>query len=320
MRVLARHLRRLERLGCIKQVRAHPDIEAPSPFLFRCIRYVRDPEGQEWNPVIYPSKASRMQSTSIASDELDLPSDDEQGYLAEEEQYNARFGNGQQPDSLQEVGRSIPQWSGDSTLSNLLYDIAHTAGCRGISTMVGCPEPLKSKSLTDILKELKNRSMGWFLGRPVEHHISRLVEMWQVSQPLHLRHLSIIRDSAMTNGIPHFIHYSYGNFKHLVDQGKASWELVMTITKEHTRLKDIAAIEAQPDLDEHGFPKIPLSRFQGRHFDASLADCSRGADIKSPYLTAYDPRAVQLNGRDWTIQSDHPYQLPSRSLVLTWFR
>ncbi|KAL9634838.1 MAG: hypothetical protein Q9204_002846 [Flavoplaca sp. TL-2023a] len=303
MRVLARHLRRLERLGCIKQVRARPDIEAPSPFLFRCIRYVRDPEGQEWNPVIYPSKASRMQSISMASDESDLPSDDEQGYLAEEEQYNARFGNGQQPESLQEVGRSIPQWSGDSTLSNLLYDIAHTAGCRGISTMVGCPEPLKSKSSTDILKELKNRSMGWFLGRPVEHHISRLVEMWQVSQPLHLRHLSIIRDSAMTNGIPHFIHYSYENFKHLVDQGKASWELVMTITKEHTRLKDIAAIEAQPDLDEHGFPEIPLSRFQGRNFDASLADCSRGEDIKSPYLTTYDPRAVQLNGRDWTIQS-----------------
>ncbi|KAL8671935.1 MAG: hypothetical protein Q9168_003591 [Polycauliona sp. 1 TL-2023] len=287
MRVLARHLRRLEGFGCLKQVRAYPDIEAPSPFLFRCIRYIRDPVGQEWNAVIYRSKASRAQSTATVANELDAPSDDEQDYQAEEAHYIARFGKNQRPESLREAERHIPQWSGDSTVSNLLYDITHAAGCRGISTM-----------------ELKNRSMGCFIGRPVEYHISRLVEMWQISQPLHLRHLSIIRDSAMTNSIPHYIHYSYESFKRLADQGKASWDLVMTITKEHAQLKDIAAIEAQPDLDGDGFPKIPVASFQGRHQDASLSDCSRDKDISVPCLTIWDPRAVRLQDNNWTIRNN----------------
>lgn len=162
--------------------------------------------------------------------------------------------------------------------------------------------------------------MGWFINRPVEHHISRLVEMWQISQPLHLRHLSIIRDSALTNGIPHYIHYSYENFKKLVDQGRASWEAVMTITKEHKQLKDIAAIDAQPDLDENGFPKISNDLFQGPDNDASLADCSRGVGIKSPRLSPYDPMAVKLKGSDWSIQSK-PLHRPSRNnQLLTYYR
>lgn len=139
MRVLARHLRKLERIGCLKHVRARPDIETPSPFLFRCIRYIRDPEGQEWNPVIFPGKSSRPLSTSMASNELDVPSDDDHEYQAEEAQYIARFSNSRQPESLKEAERPIPQWTGESTLSNLLYDIVHAAGFQGISTMVGYP-------------------------------------------------------------------------------------------------------------------------------------------------------------------------------------
>ncbi|KAL8851359.1 MAG: hypothetical protein Q9221_003726 [Calogaya cf. arnoldii] len=233
------------------RVRAHPDIGTPSPFLFRCVRHIRDPEDREWNAVIYPGKSSRTQPTSIASNEFDAPSDDEQDYLAEEAQYISRFGNSQPPESLKETERPVPQWSGDNTLSNLLYDIVHAAGCQGISTM-----------------ELKNRSMGCSIDRPVEYHISKLVEMWQISQPLHLRHLSIIRDTALTNSIPHYVHYSYENFKKLVDQGTASWETVITITKEHEQFKNTAAISAQPDLDENGFPKVSNDLFQGPHNDA----------------------------------------------------
>ncbi|KAL8657472.1 MAG: hypothetical protein Q9226_001882 [Calogaya cf. arnoldii] len=281
MRVLATHLRRLERIGCVKQVRAHPDIGTPSPFLFRCVRHIRDPEGREWNPVIYPGKSSRMQPTSIASNEFDAPSDDEQDYIAEEAQYMSRFGNSQPPESLKEAERPIPQWSGDSTLSNLLYDIVHAAGCQG---------------------ELKNRSMGCSIDRPVEYHISKLVEMWQISQPLHLRHLSIIRDTALTNSIPHYVHYSYENFKKLVDHGTASWETVITITKEHEQFKNTAAISAQPDLDENGFSKVSNDLFQGPHNDASLADCIRAGDIKLPRLTVSDSVAVQVREGDWILR------------------
>lgn len=138
MRLLATQLRRLERIGCIKQVRAHPNTETPSPFLFRCVKYIRDPEGREWNPVNFPSRY-RPKPAIVLNNEPDASSDEEQDYLAAEEQYLARFGGRQQLESLQEVERPIPQWSGDSTLSNLLYDLAHAAGLQGISTMVGCP-------------------------------------------------------------------------------------------------------------------------------------------------------------------------------------
>ncbi|KAL8858126.1 MAG: hypothetical protein Q9178_005303 [Gyalolechia marmorata] len=295
MRMLASHLRRLERIGCLKQVRAHPDTENPSPFLFRCVRYIRDPEGKEWNPVNFRAR-DRTNSTCVEYNETGAPSDNEQDYLAEEARYLAGFSNNQQPKSLKEIERPMPQWSGDSTLSNLLYDITHAAGSNGISTM-----------------DLKDQSMGSFIHRPVEHHISRLVEIWQISQPLHLRYLSIIRDAALTNGIPHFIHYSFENFKKLVDEGKASWDPVITITKEHKEFRSVAAIDAQPDLDENGFPKISNSLFQGRHNDASLAECIQGADEKLPLLAAHDPRAVRSKGGDWIIQgcgAKDRYQVP----------
>ena len=136
MRMLASHLRRLERIGCLKQVRAHPDTENPSPFLFRCVRYIRDPEGRESNPVNFRTR-DRTNSTCVEYDETGAPSDNEQDYLAEEARYLAGFSNNQQPKSLKEIERPMPQWSGDSTLSNLLYDITHAAGSKGISTMVG---------------------------------------------------------------------------------------------------------------------------------------------------------------------------------------
>ncbi|KAL8698632.1 MAG: hypothetical protein Q9224_001765, partial [Gallowayella concinna] len=284
MRVLATHLRRLERIGCIKQVRAHPDIDNPSRFLFRCVKYIRDPEGKEWNPVNFPPRG-RTKPAVVEENDHDALSDEEEGYLAEEAQHLDQISGDQPLKSFQEVERPIAQWSGDSTLSNMLYDLAHAAGLQGISTM-----------------EMKDRSMGSFVSRPVEHHISRLVEMWQLSQPPHLRHLSIIRDAALTNGIPHYVHYSFANFKTLVDKGKASWDVVMTITKEHKNFKGAAAIDAEPDLDENGFPKIADNLFQGRNNDASLAECIQSANVKVPSLALPDPRVVQLKDGDWILQ------------------
>lgn len=123
--------------------------------------------------------------------------------------------------------------------------------------------------------------------------------MWQISQPLHLRHLAIVRDTALTNGIPHYVHYSFVHFKKLVEKGRKSWEPVMTITQEHKKFKDAAAIEAEPELDENGFPKLPDHLFQGRHNDANLAECAKWADALPIYLSSCDPRAVKLKNGDW---------------------
>ncbi len=120
-----------------------------------------------------------------------------------------------------------------------------------------------------------------------------------MSQPLHLRHLSIIRDAALTEGVPHYVHYSFDNFQDLVDMGRASWGSVMTITQDHKDFKATASIEAKPELDDDGFPKLPSNIFQGRQNDANLTECIRDADALPLPRSNCDPRAVQLSDGTW---------------------
>lgn len=141
--------------------------------------------------------------------------------------------------------------------------------------------------------------MGRFFLRPTEHLLSKLVDLWQISQPLHLRHLGIVRDTALTNGIPHYVHYSFGNFKKLVDEGKASWEPVMTITKDHKHFKNAAAIDAEPNTDVDGFSKLSDSLFQGCHNDASLADCVKGIDSSPLPMSNLDPKVIKFKDGTW---------------------
>ena len=135
MRLFATYLRRLEHIGCIKQVRAHPDTDSTAPFLFRCVKYIRDPEGKEWEPLQFPSKRHPKES-NVEINEPEAFSDHDNEYEAQEAQYLARHGANQPLQGLKEVERAIPQWSGDSTLSNLLYDLINSSGLQGISTMV----------------------------------------------------------------------------------------------------------------------------------------------------------------------------------------
>lgn len=120
-----------------------------------------------------------------------------------------------------------------------------------------------------------------------------------MSQPLHLRHLSIIRDAALTEGVPHYVHYSFEHFQSLVDEGRASWESVMTITKDHKDFMATASIEAKPELDDDGFPKLPKNLFQGRHNDASLTECICGSDALGLPRSNSDPKAVLLKDGTW---------------------
>ncbi|KAL9582984.1 MAG: hypothetical protein Q9212_002980, partial [Teloschistes hypoglaucus] len=281
VRILTSHLRRLEYHGCVKQVRAQAEGMTSGRFLFRCYKYVRDPEARDWKTVAPSSEALAKPAVAGTHDDL---SDGEEDYDAEEAKYLAGIGEGQSLKDLKEVGRSIPQWTGDGTLSMLLFDLVDASGTSGISTM-----------------ELKNTSIGSFFRRPTENLLSRLVDLWQISQPLHLRHLGIVRDTALTNTIPHYVHYSFGNFKKLVDEGKAQWEPVMTITKDHKYFKNVAAIDAEPDLDVNGFPKLPDSLFQGRHNDASLDDCIRGINAPLPQ-SSLNPQVKKFKDGSWGLQ------------------
>jgi hypothetical protein len=127
--------------------------------------------------------------------------------------------------------------------------------------------------------------VGCFFHRPVEHQLSRLVELWQASQPLHLRHLAIIRDTTVAGKTVQYVHYTYDTYKSLVASGKATWETVEVLKVEENGDNGCnLAIDAMPAVDEYGFPILDDSSFEGPDNTASLKDCVDVITVKANLL------------------------------------
>lgn len=132
--------------------------------------------------------------------------------------------------------------------------------------------------------------MGDRIRRPLDEYVLRMADSWQISQPLHLRHLSIVRDTVLRGKTQTYIYYTYENFKSLVEGGTAFWEAVQTIPSEVTKGKNVAAaLDAKPDVDEYGFPRLEDNQFQGRQNDATLEQCVSALQIDPLHISAKDP-------------------------------
>lgn len=132
--------------------------------------------------------------------------------------------------------------------------------------------------------------MGDHVRRPLDDYVSRLADSWQVSQPLHLRHLSIVRDTVLKGKTQIYIYYTYENFKKLVDGGTGFWEAVRTVASDVTIGKNVAAaLDAKPDVDEYGFPRLEENQFQGRQNDATLEECVSALKVDPLHISATDP-------------------------------
>ena len=132
--------------------------------------------------------------------------------------------------------------------------------------------------------------MGDQVRKPLDDYVSRLVDSWQISQPLHLRHLSIVRDTVLKGKTQIYIHYTYDNFKRLVEGGTGFWEAVKTVPSEVATGKNVAAaLDAKPDVDEYGFPKLEEDQFQGRQNDATLEECVSALKVDPLHISVHDP-------------------------------
>lgn len=121
--------------------------------------------------------------------------------------------------------------------------------------------------------------------------MAKLVQLWQLSQPPHLRHLAIVRDTALSGKTCYYVHYSYNVFKRMVEAGDTVWEAVQTI--KHDTIKNPAmAPDAVPEVDEYGFPKIETSLFLDSKACATIAECFQAADVKPICIHASNPRAI----------------------------
>ena len=145
-------------------------------------------------------------------------------------------------------------------------------------------------------QDLKRYAFGGLVKRPLEYQLGRLVNQWHISQPPHLRHLAIIRDTAMKRSVTHYVHYSYENFKALVDSGRASWEAVETIAENKKKSKSAATtLITKPDLDEFGFPKLPTNSFQGQLNNATALECASSVKVKPLSLASFDSVPKKLD-------------------------
>ena len=137
--------------------------------------------------------------------------------------------------------------------------------------------------------------MGDHVRKPFDDYISRLVDSWQISQPLHLRHLSIVRDTVLKGKAQIYIYYTYENFKRLVEGGTGFWEAVKTVASDVTMGKNVAAaLDAKPDVDEYGFPRLEENQFQGHESDATLEKCVSALKVDPLYISAADPVLKKL--------------------------
>lgn len=163
--------------------------------------------------------------------------------------------------------------------------------------------------LTLFSQEVKHLVLGRFVSRPVENQLARLVEHWHISQPPHLRHLAIIRDTAMGKKKAHYIHYTYDHYKKLVEYGEASWEAVSNLGGDsHVMQQPDFAVDATADLDEYGFPSIHTTLFQGRQNDATIAECVNAVRVGSVRTSKKDAIAKKVDDGTYGITQGHHLQ------------
>ena len=122
------------------------------------------------------------------------------------------------------------------------------------------------------------------MARPIERLIPRFVDSWQISQPLHLRHLALIRDTKIQMRNGYYVHYTYGNFAKLVERGTTPWEAVAAVESNRKKNKTkIPPPGAQAVIDRYGFPKVSTNQFYGSENDATLLSCVQGT-VAQPLL------------------------------------
>ncbi|KAF2260160.1 hypothetical protein CC78DRAFT_620456 [Lojkania enalia] len=277
-RAVRTSLLRLEETGFIKRLRARKT--GSSCDWIVCIRLERAP-----NEIDIKNLNNRRRNHSALHSEPTEPileEDDEGDSLYRDvdldmlEEANAE----DEEDNLQEITRFPPQWTPDLLISNIIFEYLDLVGVDGSDGA-----------------SLRDRTMGKFWRRPAEAFLSRVTDFWEQSQPPHLRHLAIIRDTAVKREkkFVHYIYRTYDNFQRVVNVGQALWTSVSKEVKTKSSGRSKQHPRNRPILDQWGFHPISKSNFNRRIHSSSLTE-SRA--------TLVLPRTVRH--RDFNIHESSP--------------
>ncbi|KAF7133864.1 hypothetical protein CNMCM5793_005276 [Aspergillus hiratsukae] len=290
-RVLSRALRKFERIGVLKRVRATSQYADDMKKLHPCVMLVREPTERDYE--LFHEYSQTIYTDLEQEDGLELedgagPADAREDISSAET--DKAVGMVKQEADVEEAGRTIPAWSPDRIIHNQIFDLVEQAGTSGITNI-----------------DLLRTGFGSFFRRPLENTLARLVECWQLSQPLHLRHLAIVRDTALEKTVTHYIHYSMANFQKLVDAGEASWEAVEFVPRNTKADKiSVPPIDAVPELDENGLPKAVPTKELIKNGNASLLAGILVVNPADYNCTGNDPMPVRLKDGSYIIRIGAP--------------
>ncbi|EEP79975.1 predicted protein [Uncinocarpus reesii 1704] len=279
-KILRRAIRKLEAIGCVRRVHAVSQYSEVTLSAHPCVMLIREPTEKDIQ--LFHDDSSAVIASLQQGDVGNLDDAEEQD---EDEDMEDMLTTGPLQSTevkggiVQDVGRIIPGWTPDQSLPNFIFNLVDGAGPRGMNNL-----------------EIAAKSLGNFFRRPVESLLSRLVDSWQYTQPLHLRHLALIRDTALRSTTFYFVQYSFRNFAALVNDGQASWEAVGTAVKKNAGRPP--PIDAKAEVDKYGFviEKCPSNLL--RQGNATLQECLECARPSNYATTSLDPVVVYL--RDGT--------------------
>lgn len=267
-RALHRCVRRLAKVGSLRKVTARVEAPASQPDAdmksVRSLQLLRDPT--EIDRVAFMrsdwQRSKLLDSAQIAQFAAMGGAEDDDDDLEEAEAIAGFDGEGE--DVRRILNRSPPLWNPDLPFPNFLYNRIKESGIAGTSS-----------------SELYEDSVGQFWKRAMDEMLVKLTDLWQFSQPPHLRHLAIVKDTCQRGKQPTFQYRTYENFEKAVVIGDAFWEGVFGPEEKGKgkakQKKAEAAAAALPDVDEWGFQKVNHKLFVGQNGAATLEECRKNA-------------------------------------------
>lgn len=296
-KILARCIRRLEKGGCIRRVTAKmADAQGNAMDTIghqkwrraRAVQLMRPPT--QYDRLLWEQSDPHMKMTAsddeeeredtVAGIDAVIGSDDDDDLVevgAVEEvttsaeqlralgqkatEADADGGFHEHPTDLDRtVDRIPPQWTPNLPLVNILFNKIDEAGESGISS-----------------NQLQAAVVGPLWKRPMDESLAHLTDVWQHSQPPHLRHLTVVRDTAVFGRSAQFKYRTLLNFEKAVAAGKAAWTAVLDETSAKAKN---GSPQVEPDLDRWGFPKIPPKALHGHDGRATLLDGRKGIQVE----------------------------------------
>ncbi|KAK3691558.1 hypothetical protein LTR37_018567, partial [Vermiconidia calcicola] len=254
-------IQRLTDVGCVRKLTARVEDETASEKergrWMRCLQLLREPTQKDRASFMSTTKSAvehRIGSgiTSTTAVRVQDESSDE----------DAEHESDDDDVLVPSTNRVPPQYAPDLPNANFIFNIINNAGPDGISSTA-----------------LSNRVTGPFWRRPFEEIMLRLTENPELSQPPHLRHLGVVKDTVATAGRSQHRYRTTPHFEYAVAKGEAEWPLAMMTedgrSKGKGKGKQKAALSSvrRPELDEWGFPRLRDSLFAGRDGRASLSGC-----------------------------------------------